>query len=93
LPKKYAISLTTPIEKLSKEHLDLLLFGDKNITADFELNLNDENIPDAYTGSYEGIIPMLKRWFMSSNSSDFLKSWVEKFTTQCVCNNCHGKLD
>jgi excinuclease ABC subunit A len=88
--KKYAISLTTPIEKLSKEHLDLLLFGDKNITADFELNLNDENIPDAYTGSYEGIIPMLKRWFMSSNSSDFLKSWVEKFTTQCVCNNCHG---
>jgi len=88
--KKNKINLDTPIEKLSKEHLDLLLFGDKNITNDFELNLSDENIPNVYTGSYEGIIPMLKRWFTSSNSTDVLRTWVEKYMTQSVCYNCNG---
>ncbi|MCZ2223833.1 MAG: excinuclease ABC subunit UvrA [Chitinophagales bacterium] len=88
--KKNKINLDTPIEKLSKEHLDLLLFGDKNITTDFELNLSDENIPNVYTGSYEGIISMLKRWFMSSNSTDALKTWVEKYMTQGVCHTCNG---
>ncbi|MBX2930870.1 MAG: excinuclease ABC subunit UvrA [Chitinophagaceae bacterium] len=91
--KKNTINLDTPIEKLSKEHLDLLLFGaspNPSKGMALEMDLNDENIPDIYTGSYEGIIPMLKRWFMSSNSSDFLRSWVEKYTTQGVCNNCGG---
>ncbi len=88
--KKNKINLDTPIEKLSKEHLDLLLFGDKNITTDFELNLSDENIPNVYTGSYEGIIPMLKRWFTSSNSTDVLRTWVEKYMTQSVCYTCNG---
>ena len=36
-----------------------------------ELGMSDESVPDAYTGSYEGIIPMLKR-SSSSHSTDVL---------------------
>jgi excinuclease ABC subunit A len=43
------------------------------------MDLNDENIPNEYTGSYEGIVPMMKRWFTSSQSTDQLKAWVEGF--------------
>ncbi len=88
--KKHKINLELPINKLSKEQKDLLLFGDKNITSTLELDLSDENIPAVYTGSYEGIVPMLKRWFTSSQSNDGLKSWVEKFMQLSTCATCKG---
>ncbi len=88
--KKYKINLTQPINQLTKEQVDLLLYGDKNITTELGLDLDDENIPNAYTGSYEGIIPMLKRWFTSTQSTDFLKSWVEKYMELSTCNSCNG---
>jgi len=52
--------------------------------------MEDDTIPNEYTGSYEGIIPMLKRWFTSTNSNDNLKSWVETFMMNKVCPNCNG---
>lgn len=88
--KKNKISLDKALEDLPKEQLDLLLFGDKNSTPSFELDLNDENIPDTYTGSYEGIIPMLKRWFTSTQSTDNLKAWTEGFMELSTCRSCNG---
>ncbi len=88
--KKHKINLSSSINQLSKEQKDLLLFGDKNITYTLELDLSDDNIPSVYTGSYEGIIPMLKRWFTSSQSNDGLKSWVEKFMQLSTCTSCNG---
>ena len=88
--KKYKISLDKPISSLTKEQLDLILFGDKNISNTFDLDLNDENIPDTFTGSYEGIVPMLKRWFTSSQSTEVLKGWVEQFMELNTCIVCNG---
>jgi excinuclease ABC subunit A len=88
--KKYKISLDKPVKDLTKEQLDLLLFGDKGINPSLEMDLSDETIPNDYTGSYEGIIPMLKRWFSSSNSTDVLREWVEKFTQLKTCGTCGG---
>lgn len=88
--KKYKIKLDIPVSKLPKEQLDLLLFGDKNINPSLEVDVNDETVPDAYTGSYEGIIPMLKRWFGSSHSTDGLREWVQQFMTLKTCGTCNG---
>ncbi len=88
--KKYKINLDLRINQLTNEQVNLLLFGDKNITSTLELDLSDENIPTVYTGSYEGIIPMLKRWFTSSQSNDGLKNWVEKFMQLSTCTTCNG---
>ena len=88
--RKHKISLDKPIKDLTKEQYDLILFGDKNISSNLDLDLNDENIPDTYTGSYEGIVPMLKRWFTSSQSTDHLKAWVETYMELNTCSTCNG---
>jgi excinuclease ABC subunit A len=88
--KKYKIKLDVPVSKLPKEQLDLLLFGDKNINPSLEVDADDDTVPDAYTGSYEGIIPMLKRWFSSSHSTENLREWVQQFMTLKTCSTCNG---
>jgi excinuclease ABC subunit A len=88
--RKHKISLDKAINELSKDQLDLLLFGDKNISSTLDMDLNDENIPNEYTGSYEGIVPMMKRWFTSSQSTDHLKAWVEGYMELNTCPVCEG---
>lgn len=88
--KKHKINLDKPVKELTKNQLDLLLFGDKGISPDLIVDTNDETVPQVYTGSYEGIIPMLKRWFTSSYSTDFLREWVEKYMELAECHSCKG---
>ena len=87
---KYKIKLDKPVKELTHAQLDLLLFGDKNINPSLEVNTDDESVPHEYTGSYEGIIPMLKRWFSSSNSTEALREWVQQFMTLKNCTSCNG---
>ena len=88
--KKHKIKLDTAIKDLPKAQLDLILFGDKNISSALVVDVNDESIPHEYTGSYEGIIPMLKRWFASANSTEALREWVIQFMTLQTCSACNG---
>ncbi|MGE5107336.1 MAG: excinuclease ABC subunit UvrA, partial [Sphingobacteriales bacterium] len=88
--KRHKIKLDTPVKDLPKEQLDLILFGDKEINPSLEVDVDDETVPKEYTGSYEGIIPMLKRWFSSPNSTEMLREWVQKFMTLKPCNSCNG---
>ena len=88
--KQHKIKLDKPVKDLPQAQLDLLLFGDKEINPSLEVDVNDETVPHEYTGSYEGIIPMLKRWFSSSNSTEALREWVEQFMTLKNCNSCNG---
>ncbi|MBK9571094.1 MAG: excinuclease ABC subunit UvrA [Chitinophagaceae bacterium] len=87
---KYKIKLEKPVKDLPREQLDLLLFGDKQINPSLEVDTDDETVPHEYTGSYEGIIPMLKRWFSSSHSTEALREWVQQFMTLKNCNSCNG---
>ena len=89
--RKHKIKIDVPVEQLSKEQLGLLLYGDKNINGSLEIDTDDETVPDLYTGSYEGIIPMLKRWFSSSSSSEWLKEWVQQFMQMKPCTACGGQ--
>lgn len=89
--KKNKINLDKPIKDLPKANLDLLLYGDKGISPALTVDDADESVPREYTGSYEGIIPMLKRWFISANSTDFLREWVEKYMELTKCTSCDGK--
>jgi excinuclease ABC subunit A len=88
--KKYKIKLDVQVKNLPKEQLDLLLFGDKNINSALEVDASDDTVPHEYTGSYEGIIPMLKRWFVSTQSTEGLRDWVTQFMTLQTCGTCNG---
>ncbi len=88
--KKYKINLAKPIIDLPEDQLKLLLYGDQNINGDLNLDLSDETVPTEYTGAYEGIVPMLKRWFSSPNSNEGLRTWVEKYMQLSDCTTCNG---
>ena len=88
--KKYKINLDKPVKDLPADQLNLLLYGDQDISPALELDMSDDTIPQVYTGSYEGIIPMLKRWFSSSQSTDVLREWVEKYMQLALCSSCGG---
>ncbi len=88
--KKHKINLDKALKDLAPAQLNLLLYGDQDINPALEINMADETIPDTYTGSYEGIIPMLKRWFSSSQSTEMLRGWVEKYMQLATCVTCNG---
>ena len=39
---------------------------------------------------FEGIVPMLKRWFTASNTTEAMRAWVEKFMELNNCPTCNG---
>ncbi len=88
--RKHKINLNSTLQQLPQAQLDLLLYGDQEISPALELDLSDETIPMEFTGSYEGIIPMLKRWFASPQSGEALREWVEKFMQLKTCDSCNG---
>ncbi|HTN39089.1 MAG TPA: excinuclease ABC subunit UvrA, partial [Arachidicoccus sp.] len=89
--KKHKLSLDKPLDQLNTAALDLLLFGDGDASHSFEVDTDDATIPDVYSGSYEGVIPMLKRWFSSPGSSDNLRDWVSQFMELKPCSLCEGQ--
>lgn len=82
---KFEFSLTTPIEKLTEEQIDLILFG------------NDEPVPltvsygsygaREYRVNFSGIFKMLEE--MTGKQSDDAPA-LDDFRTQVCCPSCEG---
>ncbi|MFN4008139.1 MAG: excinuclease ABC subunit UvrA [Chitinophagaceae bacterium] len=89
LARKHKFKTNVPICSLSKEVIDLLLYGQNNSA---EAVLDFDNLPDKdwYEGEFEGIVPMLKRWFAGSGTSDAVREWSEKFMQLQTCTTCNG---
>ena len=91
LAKKNKFSIDKPLSELSPAALNLVLYG--NPEGISEEVLDFENIPEAdpYNTAFEGIIPMLKRWFAGVNSTETMREWVEKFMELKNCPSCNGQ--
>ncbi len=93
LAKKYKFSLDKPIQTLPEKALNLLLYGMEDIQE--ELDLNDaanfsEKTSSYYADEYEGAVNMIKRWFSSTNTSEAVRDWAEKFMILKPCETCEG---
>ena len=75
LSKEYGFSLDTPVEQLTKEQLDAVLYGTKGkkLTIVYE---NEGGRKGSFTAPFEGIIPNLERRFRETNSSLIRTSWA-----------------
>ena len=104
IAKKNKISLDKPISSLSATALNILLYGSATGAGtddmdDFDmgepgfaeiggaLSTSEEGNADA---NYEGIIPMLKRWFSGSGTTEAMREWVERFMELKTCTTCNG---
>ena len=100
--KKNKISLDKAINTLSPTALNILLYGNPEGTGINEADNFDQNEStyeaDAPNNSpsgdgvsaFEGIIPMLKRWFTGSGTTEAMREWVEKFMELKPCPTCNG---
>jgi len=88
LAKKHKFSLDTAIEDMPAKGLNLILYGNIEGSSEDILKI-DENETLPANSEYEGLVPMLKRWFGGS-SNDMLHEWVEKYMELRTCDSCHG---
>jgi len=104
IAKRNKISLDKPIKDLPQAALNILLHGNElgaGEEDDFDLAETTftadslDNSPLASgdgggTSIFEGIIPMLKRWFTGSGTTEAMREWVEKFMELKTCATCNG---
>ena len=88
LSKKYDFSLDVPVKDLPKRVMDILLYG--NNGEMLELNYNSAKFSGSYKGSWEGLVPNLRRRFNESKS-EYAKQEISKFMREIHCKECDGK--
>lgn len=90
LAKKNKISLDKPIKDLPEKSLNILLYGNPEGITEEIIDMDEVSSGMPYDGVFEGIIPMLKRWFTGTSSSETLREWVEQFMELKTCTACNG---
>jgi excinuclease ABC subunit A len=88
IASKYKFTLATPIKKIPKEAMNLILYGSKEEKVDVALNFDDD-LFSPYSTTFEGLIPLLHRWFRDT-SNEGLRRWAEDFMSTQTCHECHG---
>jgi excinuclease ABC subunit A len=88
LAKKHKISLKLPISTIPQKALNLVLFGSEDASMEVDMGYEDET-STTYETDFEGVVNMVKRWFLGS-SSDAIRDWAEKFMTLKTCSSCSG---
>lgn len=87
LAKKYNFSLDTPIEKLSEDILNIILYGTNG--EKLKLIRKKESGGGSYEKEFEGIINNLERRFRETKSN-WIKEEIEAFMVTTPCNECNG---
>ncbi|WP_346889969.1 excinuclease ABC subunit UvrA [Clostridium sp. UBA1056] len=88
LAKRGGFTLDTPIEKLSEENLNAILYGTNG--EKLRIEYTKEFKTGVYNYAYEGIINNLKRRYMETNS-DYIKREVEEYMSDNPCPKCKGR--
>lgn len=87
----YHIDMDKPIGELTKEELDILLFGSKH-PIEFHYVAKNGNTRKT-TSYYEGVITNLERRYMETKSG-WIREWIEQYMMELPCPTCHGaRLD
>lgn len=92
IAKKYKISLDAPLNSLSENKLNLLLYGSEDAVdaGDVDVDMDAASSERMYSEEFEGVVNMVKRWFASNTSSEHVRQWTEKFMKLKVCPECNG---
>ena len=87
LAKHYKFSLTTAWHKLPEKARNCILYGSEE-KIKFEFQGSDSSYH--YQGTYEGLVPMLKRRYHESDNDD-IREEIERFMTPTKCPECKGR--
>ncbi len=92
LAKKHKFSLDKPVKDLSKNAINLLLYGKEKPGEDVDKELQEDALSDGsyYQTEYEGVVNMVKRWYASPGTSENVRQWAEQFMRLHECPECTG---
>ncbi|MEM9389218.1 MAG: excinuclease ABC subunit UvrA [Bacteroidota bacterium] len=82
--KKYKVNLSTPIKKIPKEVLDILLHGDSVPVAVASVKYPGTD----WQTKFEGIVKFLEK--QKEGGSEKIQKWVNDFTVTQLCPECEG---
>jgi len=84
LAENYNFSLDLPIKELSKDIVDLVLYGETIISKSKKLKSKTKN------SSYEGVVSWLERRYHETDS-DWAREEIEQYMIEKKCEVCQGK--
>jgi excinuclease ABC subunit A len=87
IAKHYKFSISTPWKKLPEKARNAILHGSEEKIR-FAFQGSDSTY--AYNGTYEGLVPMLKRRYHESDNDD-IREEIERFMTPTKCPDCNGR--
>ncbi len=86
--KQYEIDLDTPVKKLPKDKLNILLYGTGADKIDVEVD--NERGKHILSVNFEGIVNNLRRRYKET-TSEWAKFEIGRFMREQTCHVCHGK--
>lgn len=85
--RQYGIDLNAPVEKLSKDKLDIVLYGSPDV---LNFSYTAKNGNSRSTKDYfEGIVTNLERRYIETNSA-WIRDWLDMYMMDTLCPSCHG---
>ena len=86
IAKKYKFDLDTPIKKIPKNALEILLYGGES-TLGIETGYSPHEM--VYNLANDGIVNMLEKWY-GDTTSEKVRNWAEEFLSIVNCAECEG---
>lgn len=87
LSEEYDLDLSRPVKELSRQELELLLYGTNG--KKMKVIYTKDGVKSQYSYAYDGEINSLKRRYRETNS-DIIKSEIEQYMSNNNCPKCKG---
>jgi excinuclease ABC subunit A len=87
IAREHGFSLNTPIKNLTKEQLDLLLYGENFERSKYRTRFGQIR---EHTEGWEGVIPRMERLYRETES-EYSRAETERYMVTRPCLECQGK--
>jgi excinuclease ABC subunit A len=87
LAAHFGFKLSTPMKKLKKDIIDLLLYGSKE--EEVTMSYHDGHKSYDVTKAFEGVIPNMERRWRETDSS-WVRDELGRYQTVTTCDSCKG---
>ena len=83
---RYDFTLDTPIEEISEEAIDSILYG---VNDGFKVQKNTHGVIQTYNSDFMGIVNFVIEQYQE-NESSLIKRWISEFINHVDCPVCKG---
>ncbi|HUM51124.1 MAG TPA: excinuclease ABC subunit UvrA [Chitinophagales bacterium] len=88
--KQFKYTLKTPINKLSKECLDTLLYGTiEKMKVEAKENKDRKSTNTHWSLTFDGVMNQINKSFTEENS-DAIRNWAQNYISEIDCTECGG---